>query len=927
VIVAVVPVALLVPWVLDLATHPARIFLEAGVVLPGLADPHLAPRSLLLLSPGGPGLPPYWVTGGVALVAAAALGLAIGRRAPLVLAGWVVAVTGLITAALVSHLAITQAGTAGAVQAWPGPALAVAGAGLLLAVVAASDQIPGQLRAEGWRSVAGLSVLGLGALALSAPALAATYWVSSGVTGPVRPVPGPLLPEFVSVSAQSGLRPRTLVLQTSPGGAITYTVLRDSDPLIGSQELPLPMSAQRALNLCVATLTAQAGGAAADQGKALASFGIGYVMLPAPINGGLARRLDGVAGLRPVSVTGQFDLWRVANSAAQVMVVEPGGNVVAVPSGPVTVDGAKAPAAGGTLLVAGPAGGWSASLNGHSLTPAATPANGWAQAFRLPPGGGSLSVGRSQVGRDAVVGAEVLAVLVVAGLGLPGARVAGEAQPAAASAEDDLDGEELAGAGRSGRARDRAGRRRSSHRGKAAPDLEPGTTEIPRPAAPAVASRLRGAVPAGMRVGWPRRGAGPAEAGPAFADEPAYDEDLVGPEDSVPRQPEPAELSSQTVVLGARGEAGGGRHGHGRPADADPPAGTGQRREFGLPGRRRRPGGDAEPPPQWSEGDPRDRSPARAGGPAAHGRGDYPGSRRDTGDQAAEQTAFIGGVPGARDPGGPARASRPAADGRGDYPDSRRDTGDQAAAQTSFIGGVPVTRYPGSPVSGDAPGERGDYPDSRRSVGRRAAPAPGGAPPGGPGGSDYPDARRGLGRRAAPGPGAAPGGRGGDPGPRRGLGRRAGPVRGAGGSAPGGREDYPGPRPGDPPDRVPAPGDHPDARRAVGRRAASGSRDEYPGARRGAPQGDPGRREWPGGRGPEPGRELPRRPMPRGGPPGGDALSPLPPLPPRAPRRNRWDEDGPQSDGAGPGQGPGRDQAPDDQWDRAQHDERDERDW
>jgi hypothetical protein len=933
VIVAVVPVALLLPWVLDLASHPARIFLEAGVVQPGLADPHLAPRSLLLLSPGGPGLPPYWVTGGVALVAAAALGLAIGRRAPLVLAGWVVAVTGLITAALVSHLAITGAGTAGAVQAWPGPALAVAGAGLLLAVVAASDQIPGQLREAGWRSVAGLGVLGLGALALSAPALAAAYWVSSGVTGPVRPVPGPLLPEFVSVSAQSGLRPRTLVLQTTPGGAITYTVLRDSDPLIGSQELPLPTSAQQALNRCVATLTAPAGGAAADQGKALASFGIGYVMLPAPINGGLARRLDGVAGLRPVSVTGQFDLWRVANTAAQVTVVEPGGNVVAVPSGPVTVDGAKAPAAGGTLLVAGPAGGWSASLNGHALTPLAAPANGWAQAFRLPPGGGSLSVGRGQVGRDAVVAAEVLAVLVVAGLGLPGARVAGEAEPAAAaSAEDDLE-PITAGAGGSGRAQDRAGRRRSSHRGKAAPDLEPGT-EILRPAAPAVTSRLRGAVPAGMRVGWPRRGGSPAEAGPPFADESAYADDLAHPEDSLPRQPEPAEMSGQTVVLGARGEAGTGRHGHaaghGRPAELDPPAGTGQRRDFSLPGRRRRPGGDAEPPPQWSEGDPRDRGPARAGGRAAHGRGDYPGSRRDTGDQDAAQTAFIGGVPGARDPGGPARASRPAARGRGGYPDSRRDTGDQDAAQTSFIGGVPVTRFPGSPVSGDAQGERGDHPDSRRSVGRRAAPAPGGAPPGGPG--DYPDARRGLGRRAAPDPGAPPGGRGDDPGPRRGLGRRAGPVRGAGGSAPGGRDDYPGPRqrPGDPADAAPGPDDYPDTQHALGRRAAAGSRDDYPGARRGSPEARQGRREWPGGRGPEPGGEPPGRSMPRGGPPGGDALSPLPPLPPlppRAPRRNRWDEDGPQSGGDGPGQGPGRDRAPDDQWDRARHDERDERDW
>ena len=59
-----------------------------------------------------------------------------------------------------------------------------------------------------------------------------------------------------------------------------------------------------------------------------------------------------------------------------------------VASGAVGVSGASVPAAGGTLLLAEPAGGWSASVNGHALTPVASPAGSWAQAFRLPPGGG-----------------------------------------------------------------------------------------------------------------------------------------------------------------------------------------------------------------------------------------------------------------------------------------------------------------------------------------------------------------------------------------------------------------------------------------------------------------------------------------------------------------------------------------------------------
>ena len=158
------------------------------------------------------------------------------------------------------------------------------------------------------------------------------------------------------------------------------------------------------------------------------SLGIGYVLLPAPIDPALARLLDGVPGLRPVSQTAAFALWRVSGPTARVRVVEHNGSVVAVNSGTVSVAGASVPAAGGTLVLAEPAGSWSAALNGHPLTPLAAPVGGWAQGFRLPPGGGSLSVSHSQLDRIAVVALEALAVAIVLALGLPGTRVAGEAE-------------------------------------------------------------------------------------------------------------------------------------------------------------------------------------------------------------------------------------------------------------------------------------------------------------------------------------------------------------------------------------------------------------------------------------------------------------------------------------------------------------------
>ena len=196
----------------------------------------------------------------------------------------------------------------------------------------------------------------------------------------------------------------------------------------------------------------------------------------------LARSLDAVTGLRSVSMTASFDLWRLATMPSRVSVLENNGAVVPVPSGPVNVSGAAAPAAGGTLLLAEPAGGWQATLNGHALTAVPSPAGSWAQAFRLPSGGGTLDISRSELGHELALALELLAALVVAALALPGVRSAAEA---AAGAE--------AGAG--------AG---AAHRGKAA--------EADRAIVPVLVS-VRGASVGGGRYG--ERG-------------PAGDETMVG---------------------------------------------------------------------------------------------------------------------------------------------------------------------------------------------------------------------------------------------------------------------------------------------------------------------------------------------------------------------------------------------------------------
>jgi GT2 family glycosyltransferase len=777
-IVVVVPLLLLLPWTLDIARHPARIFLEAGLARPGLASASLAPRSLLLLSPGGPGLPPFWVTAG--LVLAATVAVVVSGRRRLVLAGWAVGVTGLITAAAVSRVAISQAGSTAAVRAWPGPALAIAGAGLLLAVVAAGDEVPGLLRAGRWRSPAGLAVIGLGAVALSAPALAAAHWVTSGVTGPVRPAAGTLLPEFVAVSSDNAQRSRTLVLQTAPHGGVTYLVLRDSDPLIGSQELALPTAAEQALSRCVATLTASSGSAVTDQGRALAGFGIGYVLLPAPVNAGLARLLDDVPGLRPVSATSGFQLWRVVDTTARVTVAGSGGTVAAVSSGQVSVTGARAPSAGGTLMLAEPAGGWSATLNGHPLTPLAAPVNGWAQGFRLPAGGGSLSVSHSDFGRTALVVLEGLAVLVVLGLGLPGSRAAAEAEQEVPAQDDKAPGAQEPGRRRASHGREpdeRSRRRRAPRHSEDEPQLPP-DTEVPQPAAPArTFARRAAAVPAGVRVGWPRRGGPPGaedpysgdeaqQAGPSYPDSDSFPGEASRPGGQgypgspVPEQPAPAgrghraaaDLTSETIAYRAPNGDTTGRHSHragpgqagrgpatepGRPQqdygppvagpglDAGPGYDTGPGYAAGLGRDTTGPGYDAGPPSDGQDA-PRGRGigPRRArrdrGLPG--GEGDSPGGRRTSGGR---------GTPQAGPGGGP---DEPQADHeareRFSLPSRRQDR----ASRFGRFGRGSAQEAPGGPpqpaARGDGPQDSGGGPHD--NSGRPAGSYPGEGHPSGP---------------------------------------------------------------------------------------------------------------------------------------------------------------------------------------------------
>ncbi|GAA2424190.1 glycosyltransferase [Actinomadura vinacea] len=402
-----VPPLLLLPWTLGLLRHPSRFLLEAGPHAP--VTPVATARDLLSLDPGGPGTPARWTLYGLLLVAVCALPLRSRRTT--VLAGWMLAIFGLLVAILAGMATVTKGADRAAV--WPGVALVFAGAGVLLAATAAVQRAVDVLagRHLTYRIAGAMVVLA----ALTAPVLAAAGWITGGAGGPLGRTDPDAVPAFVNGSAGE----RTLVMRREPTGRVAYTVLRGAEPMLGESETPVNDDARRRMDDLVAGL---AGGRAGD-GGALTRMGVRYVLVPRPARDDLTRVLDATPELARLSRTDSFGVWRLQSPAGRLMLLD-GQTATPLDLGPGRTDAAVRIPAGRatrTLLLAEPAdGGWRAALDGRDVK--ARTLDGWAQAYEIPPAGGRFELSRSMWTRHGWVAVQGLAVLMVAVLALPGAR-------------------------------------------------------------------------------------------------------------------------------------------------------------------------------------------------------------------------------------------------------------------------------------------------------------------------------------------------------------------------------------------------------------------------------------------------------------------------------------------------------------------------
>jgi GT2 family glycosyltransferase len=415
-ILLVMPIAVLMPWSLQLVKHPAAFLLEAG--LPPVPGKEPDPTHLLLANPGGPGTYTYWLTGGLLLAGLAGL-LRSGPRRRLTFAGWTLALAGFAAGLLA--LQIHPTGLAGGLpqQPWSGVPTAAIGFGLIVAAVIGAEGAREYFQASqlSWRQPAALLVA---LAAVASPLAAGAWWVTHGVAGPVQRTTADFRPAVVSVQSQMPDQPRALILGSGAQTVIGYGIVRDNGASLGDADYQVPKADSERIDTLVGGLLSDSGG---TELQGLAGLGVRYVVGMKTLTPDYVHILDATPGLDRQSQIQGVNLWKIAVPAARLSLRGPGtADPKALQQISADDTSVKTTVAAGQdgrqLVLAEDAdSNWSASLNGSDL-PKVT-IDGWAQGFQLPASGGTVTVSYSDSSRLVWLLAEGLIFLFALIMALP----------------------------------------------------------------------------------------------------------------------------------------------------------------------------------------------------------------------------------------------------------------------------------------------------------------------------------------------------------------------------------------------------------------------------------------------------------------------------------------------------------------------------
>jgi GT2 family glycosyltransferase len=291
--------------------------------LPSSASDGWSAFAVLIGLPAGLGvLAPAVLLAPLAAITLLAVFLPGSRRA---IPSLIVAVLGLATAVVSSHLGVASSG-ADVVTPWAGTGLSLYWLGLIGAVVVALDALGTA------RVLVGVAVM-LTAAAAVVPLLLAPVLGTSSVTK----AEGGLLPALVVAEAAAHPGIGTLVLTPQDDGSLAAVVDRGAGT--GLDEQSTLWSSRRTLDAASRSLAELAGNLASrsgfDASSSLARFQVEFVVLPpvesssdtsgeaATVRQRVAEALDGTAALSPVGETSAGTLWRVPGFAVATASTHP----------------------------------------------------------------------------------------------------------------------------------------------------------------------------------------------------------------------------------------------------------------------------------------------------------------------------------------------------------------------------------------------------------------------------------------------------------------------------------------------------------------------------------------------------------------------------------------------------------------------------
>ena len=327
-----VPILSCAPWTFEFLLHPSRILLDPGLNIAGGSV-----LSIVTGNPGGAGSIPIWLISPIILLTLTALFVSRTSRLG------EIALVFLGVAALVGSREIAGHGGVTPLPIWVGSLIVIPTLAAIMAAVIIVDHYVPQLSVENfdYRHI----LLGLISIVTIFAVLGSMLWWSlSSSSSPLQVRQKSALPAFLSVSAQTEERFRTLVLRDD-GKQLRYFITRDQDLSLGEPDVvnQLPKEITGAMEDLVI-------GSGVQSSQVLAQFGIRYLFLSRPYQEDLVRTIDGVGGFARVSATDEGISWKVTGALSHFSFISNTGQFQTISGDDVGAEGRFATP--GVLVVA-----------------------------------------------------------------------------------------------------------------------------------------------------------------------------------------------------------------------------------------------------------------------------------------------------------------------------------------------------------------------------------------------------------------------------------------------------------------------------------------------------------------------------------------------------------------------------------------------